>query len=94
MMALLKRSLKPDDLPTDVEENQVTGFLGGGLPQNAQIWSKAGWTSQVRHDAAYIELPDQRPYLLVLFTEGKEHAKSQTLLPFVSKLVAEAIASL
>ncbi|MCC5665892.1 class A beta-lactamase-related serine hydrolase [Nostoc sp. CHAB 5784] len=92
MMALLKRPL--NDLPTDTEENQVTGFLGGGLTENAQIWSKAGWTSQVRHDAAYIELPEQRPYLLVVFTEGKAQAKSQAILPFVSKLVAEAIASL
>ncbi|BAZ52528.1 hypothetical protein NIES4103_51910 [Nostoc sp. NIES-4103] len=94
MMALLKRSLNPNDLPTDVEEDQITGFLGGGLSQDAQIWSKAGWTSQVRHDAAYIELPEQRPYLLVVFTEGKAQAKSRAILPFVSKLVAEAISSL
>ncbi len=92
MMALLKRPL--NDLPTDSEENQVTGFLGSGLPKNAQIWSKAGWTSQVRHDAAYIELPEQRPYLLVVFTEGKAQAKSQDILPFVSGLVADAISSL
>ncbi|MCW5313320.1 serine hydrolase [Nostoc sp. KVJ3] len=92
MMALLKRTL--DNVSSDGEENQVTGFLGGGLPENAQIWSKAGWTSQVRHDAAYIELPNQRPYLLVVFTEGKAQAKSQAILPFVSKLVAEAISSL
>ncbi|AFY34029.1 serine hydrolase [Calothrix sp. PCC 7507] len=94
MMALLKRSLNPEDLPTDVEEDQVTGFLGGGLPQNAQIWSKAGWTSQVRHDAAYIEIPDKPPYLLVVFTEGKANAKSRAILPFVSKLFTEAIANL
>ncbi|MGJ5632783.1 serine hydrolase [Nostoc sp. CALU 1950] len=92
MMALLKRPL--NDLPTDREEDQVAGFLGGGVTENAQIWSKAGWTSQVRHDAAYIELPEQRPYLLVVFTEGKAQAKSRDILPFVSKLVAEAIASL
>jgi beta-lactamase class A len=94
MMALLQRSLNPQDLPSNVEEDQVTGFLGGGLPQNAQIWSKAGWTSQVRHDAAYIELPDQRPYVLVVFTEGKAHAKSRALLPFISRLFTEAISSL
>ena len=92
MMALLKRSL--NDLPTDTDEDQVTGFLGGGLTENAQIWSKAGWTSQVRHDVAYIELPEQRPYVLVVFTEGKAQAKSRDILPFVSKLVAEAISSL
>jgi beta-lactamase class A len=94
MMALLKRSLNPNDLPQDVEEDQVTGFLGGGLPQDAQIWSKAGWTSQVRHDAAYIELPEQHPYLLVVFTEGKAQAKSRDILPHVSQLVAQAISQL
>ena len=94
MMNLLKRSLQLEELPQNSDENQVTGFLGGGLPQNSQIWSKAGWTSTVRHDAAYIELPDQRPYLLVVFTEGKEQAKSREILPFVSRRIAEAIANL
>ncbi|HYW20218.1 MAG TPA: serine hydrolase [Nodularia sp. (in: cyanobacteria)] len=94
MMSLLKRSLNPDDLPTDVEEDQVTGFLGSKLPQDAQIWSKAGWTSQVRHDAAYIELPEQSPYILVVFTEGKANAKHRDILPFISQLFAKEISSL
>ncbi|MDP5338221.1 MAG: class A beta-lactamase-related serine hydrolase [Nodularia sp. (in: cyanobacteria)] len=94
MMSLLKRSLNPDDLPTDVEEDQVTGFLGSGLSPDAQIWSKAGWTSQVRHDAAYIELPEQRPYILAVFTEGKANAKRRDILPFMSQLFAKEISSL
>lgn len=94
MMKLLSRDIKPELLPQDVEEDQVTGFLGAGLPENAQIWSKAGWTSQVRHDAAYIEIPDLRPYLLIVFSEGKPQAKSREILPFVSQQVVEAIRSL
>jgi hypothetical protein len=94
MMNLLKRSLQLEELPQNSDENKVTGFLGGGLPQNSQIWSKAGWTSTVRHDAAYIELPDQRPYLLVVFTEGKEQATSREILPFVSGKIAEAVSNL
>jgi beta-lactamase class A len=94
MMNLLKRSLNPEELPQDGEEDQVTGFLGSGLPENSQIWSKAGWTSTVRHDVAYIELPDQRPYLLAVFTEGKEQAKSREILPFVSRRIAQAGANL
>jgi hypothetical protein len=90
MMALMKRSLEPANLAQD-EENQVTGFFGAGLPQEAQLWSKAGWTSQVRHDAAYIELPSMPPYLLVVFTEGKAHSKNQALLPFVSAQVVAAM---
>ncbi|MEP0870454.1 class A beta-lactamase-related serine hydrolase [Trichocoleus desertorum AS-A10] len=93
MMALMKRSLDPNDLAAD-PENQVTGFLGGGLPQAAQVWSKAGLTSQVRHDAAYVELAGKRPYLLVVFTEGKAHSQSEAILPFVSQQVAAAIASI
>ena len=94
MMKLLKRGLNADELPQNVEEDQVTGFLGGGLPENSQIWSKPGWTSTVRHDAAYIELPNQRPYLLVVFTEGKEQGKSREILPFVSEKIAEAVSKL
>jgi beta-lactamase class A len=92
MMALMKRSLDPADLEAD-PENQVTGFLGAGVPQNALVWSKAGLTSQVRHDAAYIELPDQSPYLLVVFTEGKVHSKNEAILPFVSQQIASVVGS-
>lgn len=95
MMALIKRTrlLNVDELVAQEAENQVTGFLGGGLPQDAQLWSKAGWTSQVRHDAAYIELPSQSPYLLVVFTEGT-HSQNQAILPFVSQQIAAALATL
>jgi beta-lactamase class A len=93
MMGLMKRSLEPVELEAD-PENQVTGFLGGGLPQDTKLWSKAGLTSQVRHDAAYIEIPNLRPYLLVVFTEGKENSKNEEILPFVSQQVVEAMKAL
>ncbi len=86
MMKLLKRSLNLQDLAQyEGEENQITGFLGEALPANAQIWSKAGWTSQVRHDAAYIEIPQQQPYLLVVFTKGKDNSKNNSILPSISQ---------
>ncbi|MGB3756980.1 MAG: serine hydrolase [Rivularia sp. (in: cyanobacteria)] len=94
MMDVMKRSLNPEELPLDVEEDQVTGFLGGSLPQEAKIWSKAGWTSSVRHDAAYIEIPDKRPYLLVVFTEGKANAQSREILPFVSGQFIEVVSGM
>lgn len=93
MMALMKRSLTPVELPPG-EENQVIGFLGGGLSEDAQVWSKAGWTSKVRHDAAYIELPNRQPYLLVVFTESKAHSQNQGILPFISQQVAIAMDNL
>jgi hypothetical protein len=90
MLNLLPRHLDPATLAAD-PENQVTGFLGGGLPESARLWSKAGWMSRVRHDAAYIELPDAHPYLLVVYTEGSAQSQSDTLFPFISQQVATAI---
>ena len=87
MMALLKRSLT--EFGKD-DENQVTGFLGGSLPNNAQLWSKAGWTSKVRHDAAYIEIPGKQPYLLVVFIEGAA-SQNKAILPYISGKIAEFV---
>jgi len=82
MRNLLKRDVSQKQLEENEEENQINGFLGEILPNDAQIWSKAGWTSKVRHDCAYINIPDSPPYLLVVFTEGKAR---RTLLPFISQ---------
>ncbi|MDP4808888.1 MAG: class A beta-lactamase-related serine hydrolase, partial [Cyanobium sp. MAG_160] len=54
MTALLARSLDPALRLAD-PENQVDGFIGEGLPLGSRLWSKAGWMSQARHDAAYVE---------------------------------------
>lgn len=95
MIKLLHRSIEPQNLaPIDKDENQVTGFLGEALPTGSQLWSKAGWTSRVRHDAAYIEVPDCQPYVLTVFTEGEQHATNRDILPFVSQQVLEAIADI
>lgn len=89
MMTLMKRSLDPPDLAAD-PENQVTGFFGGGLPLKARLWSKSGITSTVRHDAAYVELSNQQPYLLVVFTEGTA-SQNEAILPFISQKIAAAV---
>jgi hypothetical protein len=92
MISLLKRSLDPIELAAN-PENQVTGFLGAGLPQTAQLWSKAGLMSRVRHDATYVEIPDLLPYMLVVFTEGKEHSQNEAILPFISQQIVTAVCS-
>jgi beta-lactamase class A len=91
MMKLLKRSLNPEELVQRDHENQVTGFIGEGLPENSKLWSKAGWTMRSRHDAAYIEIPDLQPYLLTVFTEGKDNSQNKAILPFISKAFADAM---
>ena len=94
MMKLLKRSLNPEDFVDCDGENQITGFIGEGLPLNAQIWSKAGWMSRVRHDCAYIEIPGLPPYLLTIFTEGRENAQNKSIIPFISQSIVEALSNL
>ena len=80
MMALLERSLDPQARAADAE-NQVDGFLGAGLPPGSRLWSKAGWMSQARHDAAYVEAENQAPMLLVVLSEGQDRAADARLLP-------------
>ncbi|MEB3305843.1 MAG: serine hydrolase [Cyanobacteriota bacterium] len=79
MQALLARSLDLGQRAAD-PENQVDGFLGGGLPEGAQLWSKAGWMSEARHDAAYVEGEGMAPTLLVAFSEGEAAAMDERLL--------------
>lgn len=88
MMNLLQRDIRQKNLKDNEEENQINGFLGESLPNNANLWSKAGWTSKVRHDCAYIEIPNHKPYLLIVFTEGEEHIKNRYLIPFISEKFA------
>jgi beta-lactamase class A len=81
MMELLHRPLSP----VREEENQVKEFIGEALPTDARLWSKAGWTSEVRHDAAYVELPGGRKLILVVFTRGI--ADDVTIVPAVTRNV-------
>jgi beta-lactamase class A len=81
MMKLMERPLSPQR----EEENQVKEFIGEALPAGARLWSKAGWTSEVRHDAAYVELPDGRKFIVVIFTRGI--AEDVTIVPAVAKKV-------
>jgi hypothetical protein len=80
-MALLARPLSP----LREEENQVKEFIGEALPSDARLWSKAGWTSEVRHDAAYVEMPNGKKFILVIFTRGQ--AADVTLVPTITKNV-------
>lgn len=82
MMKLLARdrSVKTND-----SDNQTHGFTSIGLPADAKLWSKAGWTSTTRHDAAYVELSDGRKFVLVTFTTN--HANEREIIAFVARQV-------
>ena len=76
----LSRSLDLLERKND-PENQIDGFIGAGLPQESKLWSKAGWMSEVRHDAAWCQEQGQSPMLLVIFSQGKELSNDSYLFP-------------
>ena len=84
MMSLLHRD--PFTKSADADD-QATAFSGKLLPQGSQLYSKAGWTSSTRHDAAYITLPNGARYILVAFTV--DNSGQADILPFVSSKIAE-----
>ena len=85
LQGLLRRSLDQKQRHAD-PENQVDGFLGEGLPQDALLWSKAGWMSQARHDAAWFQTSnEQPPTMMVVFTTGSYCAEDTSLLPKLAR---------
>jgi beta-lactamase class A len=85
MMALLKR----DPFSKEKDVDSQSKFTGSALPEGAKLWSKAGWTSQTRHDCAYVELADGRRFVLVTFTES--HASERGIIHAVTRKVVEEL---
>ena len=90
MMKLLSRPVPANPSMGDLS-GQVTGFLGEGLPKGARLWSKAGWTSSVRNDAAIVRLLSGQRFILVAFTRGLVAARSTQILPFICRRVAASL---
>lgn len=90
MQQLLARSLDAAERAAD-PENQVDGFIGQALPPGSRLWSKAGWMSQARHDAAYVEREGVPPFLLVIFSEGAALAADADLLPQLTQALLNAL---
>ena len=88
MMDLLKRDYT---VKTEDNDNQARGFTGIALQgvEGARLWSKAGWTSTTRHDAAYVEMPDGSKFVLVTFTT--DHANDREIIPTVARLVIDGL---
>ncbi len=76
MLGLLdrRRTLAAGEEP----DEQATGFLAGALPKSWRVWSKAGWTSAVRHDVALLKTPAGAQWVLVVMTKG--HSGDETLV--------------
>ena len=88
MMELLNRDMTSKSKGPD---DQSHGFSAMALPPEAKLHSKAGWTSTARHDAAYIEMPDGRKMIIVIFTTN--HAKQRDILPAIVTKILDATKS-
>ena len=88
MMELLKRNYEGKSSDPD---DQAHGFTALALSPGARLWSKAGWTSTTRHDAAYIELPNGARFVLVIFTT--DFAKELEIIPTVARVVIASLNS-
>ncbi len=90
MMNLLKRDFSGTSKDAD---DQAHGFTAIALNKlnlkDAKLWSKAGWTSKTRHDAAYIETADGQKFVLVIFTEN--FANEREIIPNIAAGVLKAL---
>ena len=88
MMELLKRDYSGTSKDADDQAHGFTGIALQGI-EGVRLWSKAGWTSTTRHDAAYIELPGGAKFVLVAFTT--DHANEREIIPTIARVVIAGI---
>jgi beta-lactamase class A len=86
MLELLKRDFSGKSEDPD---DQAHGFTGIALEPGTRLWSKAGWTSTARHDAAYFELPGGRRLVIVTFTT--DFAKERDIIPTIAREVIRGV---
>lgn len=86
-MAYLQRN-NPQDA-RNRQDVQGTRYIGSTIPPGAKLWSKSGWTSEVRHDAALVQLASGARWVVVIFTEGK--TKQLATLQAVAQNVARLL---
>jgi predicted amidohydrolase YtcJ len=84
MLNLMKRD--PHEKTAD-PDSQAAAFSGKALPAGSEYYSKAGWTSTTRHDAAYVRLPNGAEYVLAVFTV--DNARRPDIIHFVSQKIVD-----
>ena len=90
MMDLMKRDPFGKAADGDDQNNGFTGklFIDRNI-RDVKLWSKAGWTSKTRHDAAYIETADGLKFVLVIFTEN--HAIDREIIPAIAGKIIDKL---
>lgn len=87
MMELLKR----DVADLQKADYQTREFIGVALPPTAKLWSKAGYMSTARHDAALVEFAGGQKIVLVIFTE--KHSDQKGMIPEIARMVVSNFTS-
>jgi hypothetical protein len=90
----------PDLLPLmkrdfdDIEDEHIK-FIAAGLTEFrddiSEFYSKAGWTSKVRHDAALIKTNSGDEFLFVIMTKGL--SKHNDLIPEIAREIFKKVLS-
>lgn len=89
ILELMKRNPYKEDKDSDSQDVGFTGIALKNTP-NIKLWSKAGWTSTARHDAAYIETPDGLKFVLVTYTTN--FANEREIIPNIAGIVMNGLA--
>ncbi len=86
MLDLMRRDFSGT---SEDKDSQAHGFTALALKElnlkDAKLFSKAGWTSKTRHDAAYIETPNNLKFVLVVFTEN--FASERDIIPSIASKI-------
>ena len=85
MLQLMERD--PAKVPPDDTDYEGIGFTAPALSPGMKLWSKAGWVSWARHDAAIIGLPGGGRVIIVTFTDGREHANNRQIIAAVARRI-------
>lgn len=83
-------------IESDDKDNQSIGYTGIALKnlnlKDAKLYSKAGWTSSSRHDAALVETPDGLKFVLVIFTDN--HANEREIIPMIAEKIIKNLGAI
>jgi hypothetical protein len=85
MLDLLKRKIPADAKDAD---NQSREFIGQAMPSGTEHYSKAGWTSNTKHDVAFLRLPNGKELVIAIYTRNQSNTKD--LLPFIAEQLVAA----
>ncbi len=90
MMDLMKRDPFGKAADGDDQNNGFTGkyFIDKNI-RDVKLWSKAGWTSRARHDAAYVETGDGLKFVIAVYTEN--HANERDIIPTIAGKVMDSM---